>query len=608
VASSLGVKWIVPATLLLLAWPVAAQVRLGELSSSLSGTIAPGYSADYGNMTSSDHAWTLGGTASLTGAYHNPNFLSYNVGVYLNQSRANSNFQSISNASGIDASTNIFAGSPYPGSVSYSKAFNSEGSYSVPGMANFVTHGNNDNFGVSWSASLPNAPTVTAGFQMGNSSYSVYGTNDDGKNTFRNLNLHSNYQVAGFNMGAFYNKGNGHALIPQIVSGQQIEETHSDNDAYGFNVTHHLPLQGSVSASVTRSDWNTDYLGYNTKGTIDLFNTLASVHPLNSLSVAFTMNYSDNLSGQLIESLGGAGNVVPGLNTSETSNSLDMMAVASYVPRPNMQTSVFVERRSQQYEGLDYGVTSYGGSASFARKLYNGSFNSSVSVTGNTSDRTGANTLGLTANANYSNLILGWHVNGSFGYAQNVQTLLVTYMNSFYNYSASARRRWGKFNVSLGAGGGRTVLTQEAGTANDDQSYNGSIGYNGWINATGNYSKSSGQALATGSGLVPVPTPLPSDLVSLYGGTSYAYSLASTPVRHLILSATYSKSNSNTSSNGIDSTNLNNEFSSLVQYQYRKLNFNSGYARLEQGFSVSGTQPEVISSFYIGVSRWFNFF
>jgi hypothetical protein len=45
-----------------------------------------------------------------------------------------------------------------------------------------------------------------------------------------------------------------------------------------------------------------------------------------------------------------------------------------------------------------------------------------------------------------------------------------------------------------------------------------------------------------------------------------------------------------------------------MQYQFRKLNFDSGYSRLEQGFTGSGTGPEVVSSFYIGVSRWFNFF
>ena len=62
-------------------------------------------------MTESTHGWTVGGEATLTGSYHSPNFLSYNISPYLNQSRANSNFQSISDASGVNVSTNIFAGS-----------------------------------------------------------------------------------------------------------------------------------------------------------------------------------------------------------------------------------------------------------------------------------------------------------------------------------------------------------------------------------------------------------------------------------------------------------------------------------------------------------------
>jgi len=33
-----------------------------------------------------------------------------------------------------------------------------------------------------------------------------------------------------------------------------------------------------------------------------------------------------------------------------------------------------------------------------------------------------------------------------------------------------------------------------------------------------------------------------------------------------------------------------------------------GYSNLVQGFSASGTPPENVSTFYIGVSRWFNFF
>ena len=101
---------------------------------------------------------------------------------YLNQSRANSNFQSISDASGVNVSANIFGGSKLPRFNQLSKAYNSEGNYAVPGLANYVTHGNSDTFGINWSENLPNAPSFSAGFQMGNSQYSVYGTNDEGNN------------------------------------------------------------------------------------------------------------------------------------------------------------------------------------------------------------------------------------------------------------------------------------------------------------------------------------------------------------------------------------------------------------------------------------------
>ena len=76
-----------------------------------------------------------------------------------------------------------------------------------------------------------------------------------------------------------------------------------------------------------------------------------------------------------------------------------------------------------------------------------------------------------------------------------------------------------------------------------------------------------------------------------------------------MLQRTYAKSTSNTSEQQPSRLhNQNSQYNALIQYQVRKLNFTSGYARLEQGFSITGTQPEVISSYYIGVSRWFNFF
>ena len=605
------VAWWAEAALLLLAWPVTAQVRTGEVTSSLNGTIAPGYSADFGNTTGSDHSWVLGGVANYSGSFYNPNFLSFNASVFLNQSRANSNYQSISDASGVNASASIFGGSRFPGSVSYTKTFNSEGSYNLPGLPNYVTHGNSDAFGINWSENIPKAPSFSAGFQTGSSQYSVYGTNDTGASSFHSLNLHSSYSILGINMGAYYTTGGGHALIPQFEAGEQDSETHSGNSDYGFNIGHRIPLNGSASASINRSEYNSDYLGSGTTGTIDLINAIVSMHPLSKLSISADANYSDNLNGQLIEPVVAAGGAVPEASTNQPSNSLDLMGVASYSLFANLQTSAFVERRSQVFMGDSYGMTSYGGSGTFSHAVLNGNFNASLNATGNTDDQTGEDTLGFSTIENYSSEILGWHVNGSFGYAQNVQTLLITYMNSSYNYTGNVRRRWGKLNASVGVGASRTALTQQAGTANSSQSYNANLGYGQWITATGSYSKASGQALATGAGLVSVPVPspvLPASLVSLFGGDGYSFGLSSNPMRGLILTASYAKSASNTSNSGAASTNQNSEFNSLVQYQFRKMNFTSGYSRLEQGFSGSGTQPEVTSSFYIGVSRWFNFF
>jgi hypothetical protein len=605
------VAWLVQAGLLLAGRTATAQAKFGDFTTSLSGTVSPGYSAEYGNQTGSSHNWGLAGAGTLSGSYYNPNFLSYNSTFYLNQSRANSNFQSISAASGVNFTTAIFAGSRFPGSIGYSEAYDSEGNYDVPGLANYVTHGNSDTFSVNWSENLTNLPSLSAGYQRGSSNYSVYGINSEGRNGFDSVNLHSSYRLAGFNMGAYYTEGGSHSLVPEVTGDEEPAEINSSNDAAGVNVTHVLPLQGTATGSFNRSYWSSTYLGSTSSGTIDMLNATASVRPTRKLTFTTSLSYSDNLTGQLLEAVVAAGGVVSGANTNQASNSLDFLSVPTYTPEPNLQTSVSAERRSQNFLGETYGVTSFGGSVTYMHNVLQGTLNASLSVTDNQDDQSGDNTLGFSFSQNYSRLVDGWHVTESFGYAQNVETLLVTYMTSFYNYSANIRRNWGEFNFSAGAGGSRTALTEQAGATSESQSYNAGIGYGRWISANGSYSKADGQALQTGAGLVGVPVPspvLPSSLISLYGGDSYAISFSSTPVKKLILTAAYARSITNISSGGITSGNENNEFSTLIQYQTRKLSYNSGYARLGQGFGNSGLPAAVVSSYYVGVSRWFKVF
>jgi hypothetical protein len=598
------------AGLFLLAIPAASQLQYGELSTHLSGTIAPGYTADWGNQTSSDHSWTIGGEADLVGSYHNPNFLTFNASFYLNQSRANSDFQSISNSSGFNLSTTLFGGTHFPLSINYSKAYNSDGNYDVPGVANYVTHGNSSTLGINWSESIPDAPSFSIGYQRGNSQYTVYGTNDNGNNNFQSLNLHSGYHWQGFNMGAYYTLGDSHSLIPQVITGEASTQTKSDGSALGFNISHQLPMHGTFGAAYSRSSWNSTYLGDTNTGAINTFDASVSFHPINKLAFSTSLSYSDNLSGQLYESIISGGGVIPGLDTSQSSNSLDLEGVITYSLLQDLHVQGNVERRTQSFLGEDYGVTSYGLGLTYSRNIFKGSFNSSFSATENTSDQSRNTTLGLTTSESYATEIRGWQVNGSFNYSQNVETLLITYMNSFYNYSASMRRRWGRFHVGAGASAGHTGLTQQPGSDSSSQSFNLNTGFGAMLTASGTYSRSSGQAITTGAGLVPVPIPpiVPPSMLSLYGGNSYSFSLASSPIKRFTLSAAYSNSNSNTSSDSIASQNKSNQFNALLQYQVRKLSFTSGYSRLEQGFSVTGTEPQVISSFYVGASRWFKFF
>lgn len=590
--------------------PAAAQLQFGDFSTNLNGTLSAGYTGDYGNQTESSHGWTLGGAGNFSGFYYNPNFISFDVAPYLNQSRANSNYQSISDASGVALSSTIFGGSHFPGSITYARSYDSEGTYSIPGISSFTTHGNSDTFGINWSETLPDAPSVTVGFQMGDSSYSVYGTNDQGNSAFHSFNVHSAYTLLGFHLGAYYDNGAAHSLFPQITDVEQVTATHSDSSGYGFNVGHELPLHGSFYAGVNRTEVGSDFLGYNYDGTIDTLNSSVGFQPTNKLHLSFQTDYSDNLTGELYQSVIAAGGIVPE-NTNAASHALDYSGTAGYSFMANLQGTVFAEHREQYFAGENYSGNSYGGSIGYTREVLGGNFNGTFSLSDNTVNNTNVNSLGLSANANYTRRIHGWTVTGAFGYAQNVQTLLITYMTSFYSYSGNIRRRWGRLTFSAGASAGRTGLTELPGTRNDSDSFNSSFGFSHWITLTGTYAKSDGNALQTANGFVPVPIPspvLPSDLLTTYGGKSYSFGLGSSPVKRLTISASYGKANSNFFLYPLTSTNQNNEFNAIVQYQFRKMYLTGGVSRLEQGFSASGLPPQVLSSFYIGVSRWFNFF
>jgi hypothetical protein len=606
--------WVVGRILLplLLALPAAAQMKVGETSSTLNGTISAGYTGDYGNLIPSDHSLSVGGTGTLSGYYYNPNFFSYTVSPFLNQARDNSAYQSISNASGVNVSTSIFAGSHFPGAINYSKAYNSEGNFAIPGVANFTTRSNSDTFGVNWSEVVPDWPTLTANFQTGSNQYSIYGANANGSSDSHSFGLRSSYLFRGFNLGAYFTDGGAHSDIPQVLEGSsQAETATSGSHSYGLSVGHQLPMHGGFSGSINSSYVDSNYLDYSYHGTIDTYVATASFQPTQKLHYSISTNYSSNLTGSLYQAITSTGGVAIPPQPGQTSNSFDAIGNASYSILPNLQGLLSADRRQQYFLGKSYSADSYGGGLTYWHLLFGGSFNGAFTIADNTISTSSANALGFSGTVNYNKRFNGWTAAVFGSYSQNVETLLITYMSSMYSYGGNIRHGFGRLMWNGGASISKTGLTTQNGITSSSESFNTGLNYSKWLGLTGSYSKSTGAGIESGAGVVVTPTPQPvlnnTDLI-LFGGSSYGFGLSSNPIRRMTLSASFTKAITNSTLTGVQSESNTKQINTFFQYQFRKMYLTGGYSNLVQGFSLTGTTPENVSAFYFGVSRWFNFF
>ena len=246
---------------------------------------------------------------------------------------------------------------------------------------------------------------------------------------------------------------------------------------------------------------------------------------------------------------------------------------------------------------------------SYGHDLYGGHFSAGATVSQNSYGNDGGSTLGFLADAIYIKQFGPWGVSASFGYSQNVQSLLIAYTTSGYSYSVSANRRIRRLIWTVSGSGAKSLLTQEQGPNTYTQGY--TTGLSGrWLGASFGYSKSSGTGLTTPVGIVPLPPGVPPTLLTavMYGGTTYSASVGSTPVRRLTINGTYVHAVTDTAGGILTSNNKTEEAYGYMSYQFRKVYFNAGYSRLLQGFSATGLPPTMVSTYYFGVSRWFKAF
>lgn len=591
-----------------------AQMEIGDdIKLKAGALLTGGYSGNFGDGAGfqANHGLNFGLNGNINGSYYNPNFLSFNVVPYINQSRADSDYQSLTGASGVSATANLFSGSHFPGSITYRDDSNSTGTFGLAGQPNFTTHGHGDGFGIGWSALLPGLPTLSVGYSQGSGSGTVYGTSQESGSSTKLFNLRSTYSVEDFHLNGYYNHNTLHSLYPAFLSGEQESVSDTTGHDFGFGANHNLPLHGSFYANYNRSTASTDFTGESdstTNYTTSTETCGVSFHLTQKLTLFSNESYTDNLSGYLSQTLVSNGTVQTPFDLGSGSNSLQLGGGAAYQFTNFLSAQAQATYYDQYYFGQSFSGTFISGTVNYARRIFD-MFTFSGGVV-EESNGQGNNSVGLTGNVNYFRRIQGWETSGSFSYAQNVQSVLVSYTTSYYNYTTRVRRQLG-FGISwIGAfNGSHTGLTNQPGSGNHSEGYSSSLSSRKFT-VTGNYTQSTGESLLTIAGLVLVPTApgVPASNLILYNGDSYGGGVAATPLRHLTISGTFSRAISDTLSQATNSRNNTEIFNAQMQYHFRRIGALAGFTRFTQGISASGTAPGTANSFFIGVSRWFDFF
>ena len=391
-----------------------------------------------------------------------------------------------------------------------------------------------------------------------------------------------------------------------------------------LGISHQLPWHGNFSANYNRSSFDSNYgLITNSGGTVysatvDTYSASAYFNPTARLSVGSNTTYTDNLLGSIYETIITSGAAVQNLIApGETTHSLDTVAYSNYQISKYWQVFGSVEFRNQTNLGGNIlpGTGTISSEVATATTTYTNTFRGGVFsglVGFQQNDITTANnsnSVGLITSGNYSKQVGSWALAGGFNYSQNTQTVLVGYTTSNMGYSGNVLHKFNRVRWSATAGGSKSLLNH-TDYSTFAQNYSTSLSWKR-LGANAGYTRSSGNALLAGAGVVTTTIPavlLPSQLV-FYGGSGWSAGLGANPLRQWSISATYSKAQSNTSSTLTPySFNHTEQFVFTSQYQVRQLYLNAGYSRLVQGFSASTTPPALLGTWYVGIQRWFNFF
>jgi hypothetical protein len=594
----------------LLAMPACAQVKFGDgVTVGLTGDLGVGYNADNGNTSGSDHSIGLNGDANLHGYYYSPQFINFNVTSFLNRSQENSGSGSITDASNVGASVGIFGGSHFPGAISFGKTFDSSSTYGVPGLPGYLTHGDGTSFGIGWGESIPGLPPLNATYSQGSGTSTAFGTSEQSTNETRSFTLGSSYRWNGWWTTGRFSDISSKVQIPEYLTNGAYSATDTNSKSFNFVTNHSLPMKGQASLGYSYGSFTGGGGGESTSGTNQSFTLNANFVPMKRVSSAFGLEYNTNLSGVVEQILTNAGSVSPSVNLGGQSHSLSFFNFENIHIVKNLDASFSFNRTEEEVYGQSVALDHFSAIVNyhFEKPLW-GTFAVYGGVN-DSADNGGNEGTGLMAGVNFGRTLLGFDWTGSFGYSQNVQTVVES-VTSNYTYMASMRRNFGRHTTwNNSFSGYHTGLGQAEGSSAHSENLASTAGYRKF-SVGANYGKSYGAALVTANGLVSAPTwitpVLNSNQYLLTNGTALGFTVSGSPVNKLSVNANFSKSQSSLTSPSLDTTSTSKTYTFFTQYQLRKVSLGAGYTKVMQGINTVGGVPSDFTSYYIGIQRWFN--
>lgn len=594
-----------------------AQIEIGgNTSVSMTGDLGYGYNANYGNTEGSSHGAELNGDAVVQGYYYNPKFLNFFVDPVYNRSEANSGQGSITDASSVNAGMNLFSGSHFPGSISFSEGFNGSGNYgfgTTPGLTS--TSGRSHSFGIGWAELIPGAPPLSVQYYQNASTNSIFGTNQRDQGNTKNLNMFSNYKIDGWYMGGRFTDTWTNTVLPEAITGDDESLTADTNSkSLNFNASHKLPLRGSFGANYSWSDFGGTSNGTSVSGSNQMVNATAAFAPTDRFTTQFQLNYDTSLAGEVEQQLIGAGAVAPQVNLGGNSYSISMSNYDNASITKSLSVGFGIGHIEQEVYGETVSATHFSAVVNyrFLKPLWG-----TVVVYAGVNDQAtdaGNQGAGLIAGANFSKQWSNFELSGSFGYSQDTQTVLALQTTSNYSYLANAQRRLGRRLRWMGTFNGfHTGLAVQEGQSAHSESFGTNLIYK-MYNVGANYARTSGTVLLTANGLVAAPGALAPVLTGneflLDNGSSYSFSFTANPMRRFSISSSFTKTinDSMASATAQQTNSASKVFLVFTEYQFRKLVFTAGYTNLSQVVSASGLPEASYTNFYVGLQRWFKAF